>query len=63
MPNRLQPPQIGEPATPPPSALVPEWELESVSRALNGLQHGEVRLIIQDGIIVQIERVEKRRLC
>jgi hypothetical protein len=35
---------------------------ERVAGALNGLQYGEVRVIVQDGLIVQIERTEKQRL-
>jgi hypothetical protein len=38
------------------------FELIEVRTAVEGIHYGEVRLIIQDGIIVQIERVEKRRL-
>jgi hypothetical protein len=37
-------------------------EIDRVRRAVEGLRFGEVRLIIQDGVIVQIERVEKERL-
>jgi hypothetical protein len=37
-------------------------ELEEVRMAVEGIRYGEVRVIIQDGVIVQIERVEKRRL-
>ena len=48
-----------------PAAGVPagrELDLEQVRKAIAGLRYGEVRVIIQDGVIVQIERVEKRRL-
>lgn len=38
-------------------------DLDPVQRAVRGLRYGEVRVIIQDGVIVQIERIEKRRLC
>ena len=37
-------------------------ELDQVRKAVRGIRFGEVRLIIQDGVIVQIERVEKQRL-
>lgn len=37
-------------------------ELDQVWKAVQGIRFGEVRLIIQDGLIVQIERVEKQRL-
>lgn len=37
-----------------------DWEL--IRTALDGIRYGEVRVIIHDGAIVQIERVEKQRL-
>jgi hypothetical protein len=33
-----------------------------VREALRGLRYGEVTVIVQDGIVVQIERTEKLRL-
>lgn len=33
-----------------------------VREALSGLRFGEVTVIVQDGIIVQVERTEKLRL-
>ena len=39
-----------------------DLDLEQVRIAVNGIRYGEVRVIIQDGMIVQIERVEKQRL-
>ena len=36
--------------------------LEDVRMAVQGIHYGEVRVIIQDGVVVQIERLEKRRL-
>ncbi len=36
--------------------------LEDVRMAVQGILYGEVRVIIQDGVVVQIERLEKRRL-
>lgn len=38
------------------------FDLDQVRMAVNGIRYGEVRVIIQDGVIVQIERVEKQRL-
>ena len=43
-------------------SLASELEFDQVRSALKGIRHGEVRVIIQDGVIVQIERVEKLRL-
>jgi hypothetical protein len=37
-------------------------DLDQVRAAVEGIRYGEVRVIIQDGVIVQIERVEKQRL-
>jgi hypothetical protein len=44
--------------SPPPRDL----GLDHVRKAIQGIRYGEVRVIIQDGVIVQIERVEKQRL-
>ncbi len=35
--------------------------LEHIRQALVGLQFGEVSIIVQDGVIVQVERIERRR--
>ena len=43
-------------------AATAERDWDQVSRALKGIRFGEVRVIIQDGRIVQIERLEKIRL-
>jgi len=39
-----------------------ELDLERVRSAVRGIRFGEVRVIIQDGQIVQIDRLEKQRL-
>jgi hypothetical protein len=39
-----------------------DLDLDHVRKAVQGIRYGEVRVIIQDGVIVQIERVEKQRL-
>ncbi len=36
--------------------------LDQIRSAVEGIRFGEVRVIIQDGVIVQIERVEKQRI-
>lgn len=36
--------------------------LQAIAEALRGLQFGSVTIVVQDGVIVQIERIEKRRL-
>jgi hypothetical protein len=45
-----------------PPAPSRDLDLEHVRAAIRGIRYGEVRVIIQDGVIVQIERVEKQRL-
>ncbi|MDR3639381.1 MAG: YezD family protein [Isosphaeraceae bacterium] len=44
----------------------PPWgndvELHYVREAIQGIRHGEVRVVIQDGIVIQIDRMEKQRL-
>lgn len=44
------------------SALNHDLDLDQVRKAVQGIRYGEVRVIIQDGVIVQIERVEKQRV-
>lgn len=36
--------------------------LEEVRRALQGLLYGSVTIVVQDGIVVQIDRTSKYRL-
>lgn len=36
--------------------------LGQVQRALKGLRYGTVTIIVQDGVVVQIDRTEKTRL-
>jgi hypothetical protein len=37
-------------------------ELAAIRSALAGLRFGSVQIVVQDGVIVQIDRIEKRRL-
>jgi hypothetical protein len=37
-------------------------ELIAIRSALAGLRFGSVHIVVQDGVIVQIDRTEKRRL-
>jgi hypothetical protein len=36
--------------------------LREIEEALRGLQFGQVTIVVQDGLVVQVERLEKRRL-
>ena len=38
------------------------WALQQIEKALHGLQFGHVTVIVQDGVVVQVERMEKQRL-
>lgn len=42
--------------------LPSEAEIEQIKQALAGLRFGSVQIIVQDGLIVQIERTEKLRV-
>ena len=35
--------------------------LRDVEEALRGLQYGALTIIVQDGVVVQVERTERRR--
>ncbi len=39
-----------------------EQELQQIREALRGLRFGVVNIVVQDGVIVQIDRTEKRRI-
>jgi len=39
-----------------------DQELLEIREALRGLRFGAVNIIVQDGVIVQIDRTEKRRI-
>lgn len=39
-----------------------EREIDQIREALRGLRYGTVQVIVQDGVVVQIDRLEKRRL-
>lgn len=41
---------------------VSEDEVAQIRASLNGLRYGSVQITVQDGVIVQIDRTEKRRL-
>ena len=53
------------PAAPHSSARIDserDRELQQIREALQGLRFGSVQIIVQDGVVVQIDRTEKRRL-
>ncbi len=50
-----------ESGTPAPGEGNLRWALRQVEEALRGLQFGAVTLTIQDGVVIQVERMERRR--
>jgi hypothetical protein len=45
-----------------PSPIGASLDLERIRTAINGIRFGEVRIVIQDGVVVQIDRMEKQRI-
>ena len=45
-----------------PNQPLSEQALDQSRQSLRGLSYGVVSIIVQDGVVVQIERTEKRRL-
>lgn len=39
------------------------YALDRIQDALRGLRFGEVTVVVQDGVVVQVERTEKLRLA
>ena len=37
--------------------------MQTIADALRGLRFGSVTIVVQDGAIVQVERIEKKRLA
>jgi hypothetical protein len=42
--------------------LPSEDELREIAASLRGLRFGSVSIVVQDGVIIQIDRTEKKRL-
>jgi hypothetical protein len=42
--------------------LPTDEELREISASLHGMRYGSVNIVVQDGVIIQIDRTEKRRL-
>lgn len=47
----------------PQQDMIPQDIMEQIEKVINSTLHGSVTLIVQDSRIIQIERVEKIRLC
>jgi hypothetical protein len=59
---------VSQSASHPPGGGPPPWSNESsevlsrVREALSGLRYGQVTVIVQDGVVVQVERTDRVRL-
>jgi hypothetical protein len=55
---------VSAPQSNPPSSEqgLRSEELAQIHDALRGLKFGTVNVIVQDGVVVQIDRTEKRRI-
>lgn len=58
IPSGKHSPQTGRRVTNCPT----EAELTEIQRSLTGLKYGTVVVVVQDGVVVQIDRTEKHRL-
>ena len=61
-PPDRQPPSGTTPIPPEYHATNADAALPRIGDALRGLRYGSVLAIVQDGVVVQIERTEKTRL-
>ena len=54
---------ISQPKTPAAEqAVTADEAINQIRDSLRGLRFGSVNIIVQDGVIIQIDRTEKRRL-
>jgi hypothetical protein len=44
-----------------PAEANAEWALRELEAALRGLRFGQVIVTVQDGVVVQVERLERKR--
>jgi hypothetical protein len=45
-----------------PASRAAPVDLEPIRAAIKGIRYGEVRIVIQDGVVIQIDRMEKQRI-
>jgi hypothetical protein len=66
--SHAQSPEVDEVTAPVPASRIGrtadsfELSWNDIARALAGLRYGEVRIVVQDSVIVQLDRTEKKRL-
>ena len=59
----LDPAEGGASPLPSESSSIASGSLEHIRDALHGLRFGEVTVVVQDGVVVQLERTERTRLA
>lgn len=45
-----------------PSAGPPDAVIDAILEAIRGVRFGQVTVIVQDGQVIQIDRIERKRL-
>ena len=58
----IMPPEFVEPSNNTKDSPAGPEAIELICEALQGLKFGMVTVIVQDGVVVQVERTEKMRL-
>jgi hypothetical protein len=53
--------ELIRPAAPSLDETAERWAVRQIEDALRGLQFGQVTITVQDGVVVQVERTERRR--
>jgi hypothetical protein len=51
----------GARSQPAPDEVSGRWSVVQIEEALRGLQYGQVIVTVQDGVVVQVERTERKR--
>lgn len=46
----------------PGKTRVPDVVVDAIVEALRGVKYGQITVTVQDGLVVQIDRMERRRL-
>jgi len=54
--------ELNEPEAGTSTSNEPLDSINVIREALQGLQFGQVTVIVQDGLVVQVDRTEKRRV-
>ncbi len=62
MPHPKPDPTAGISASPVNDSMLADPVLTALSEALRGIRYGTVTVVIQDGRVIQIERMERKRL-